>query len=369
MSLRAPCAGCGSPVPISTARAVVQGQTVALYCPPCAASSTAGSPVAATPPAPARRDDTGAGAAGARLRRSQQRVPVRLLAVGGVLVGAFVVAPLLSSYLPTTRDAFGGAPGGVDRAATEAGKPAPAARPAQPIPGPFIDSDGDGDSDDAGARAPAPALVETVPAEEPPSAALPLTVDNGEPVEITWYHPLAAPRRLPDKADRRFGAARDGGRPECGLGHCGVDLAHHAGLVVHAARSGRVVRIVTDAERKGGRYVKLEHEGGYFTYYFHLDRIHPSMVVGIEVAAGDPIGTTGHSGIKHSGPHLHFAITRLRPDGSEEYLDPEPVLRRAILLDHPAPFPPVPRRIAATEQPSPPATADALPAGDDGDGE
>lgn len=305
-----------------------------------------------------------------RLRRQQAHIPVRLLTVGGVLVGAFVVAPLLSSYLPTTRDAFGGA-----RSSESAGAArVHAHRAARTDPGPFIS--GDAGDDSAGPRAPAHALVETVPAEEPPSAALPLTVDDGEPVEITWYHPLAAPRRLPDKADRRFGAARDGGRPECGLGHCGVDLAHHAGLIVHAARAGRVVRIVTDAERKGGRYVKLEHEGGYFTYYFHLGRIHPSLVVGIEVAAGDPIGTTGHSGIKHSGPHLHFAITRLRPDGGEEYLDPEPVLRRATLLDQPAPFPPAPRRVAvAGADDTAVASADgdaadgASPAGDDGDAE
>ncbi|HUS63049.1 MAG TPA: M23 family metallopeptidase [Kofleriaceae bacterium] len=178
------------------------------------------------------------------------------------------------------------------------------------------------------------ARVEVAPAEAPPATAL--------SVDLTWYHPLAGRRRLPGKGDRVFGAGRDGGRPECGGGHCGVDIGNSVGEVVHAASAGRVVRIVTDPDRKGGRYVKLEHAGGFASYYFHLDRVHPAMIPGIEVAAGEPVGTMGKSGIHFGRPHLHFAVTRLLDGGGEVFVDPEPMLRRAVLLDAPAEFPPGP---------------------------
>jgi len=166
----------------------------------------------------------------------------------------------------------------------------------------------------------------------------PLTLsDDGE--ELTWIHPLAGPeRQLPSSASRRFGAQRTGTRPECGAGHCGVDLGHERGVVVHAAADGFVARIVRDRDRKGGRYVKLEHPSGFRTYYMHLDRIRGDLRRGTFVPAGAPVGTVGRSGIQRSGPHLHFAVSR---EGlvRERFFDPEPMLRHAILLDEPAKLP------------------------------
>jgi murein DD-endopeptidase MepM/ murein hydrolase activator NlpD len=156
---------------------------------------------------------------------------------------------------------------------------------------------------------------------------------------LIWYHPLVGHRELPGKADRRFGAERTGRRPECGRGHCGVDIGDQRGDVVHAVQPGLVERIVGTSERKGGRYVKLRHPSGFVSYYMHLDRIHPDLVPGVEVAAGDPLGTLGSSGVEHSPPHLHFAVAMVHEDGSETFVDPEPMLRAAVLLDSAAPFP------------------------------
>lgn len=194
-------------------------------------------------------------------------------------------------------------------------------------------------SDDRGSETERDGRIEVAPAEAPPATALGVGFVEHGAVDLTWYHPLAGRRRLPGKGDRVFGAERDGGRPECGRGHCGVDIGNQVGEVVHAASAGRVVRVVGEPDRKGGRYVKLEHAGGYASYYFHLDRIHPAMVAGIDVAAGEPIGTMGRSGIQFGRPHLHFAVTRLRQDGEETFVDPEPMLRRAVLLDESAHFP------------------------------
>jgi murein DD-endopeptidase MepM/ murein hydrolase activator NlpD len=158
--------------------------------------------------------------------------------------------------------------------------------------------------------------------------------DSGE--NVRWVHPLAGPvRHMPESATRRFGADRDGERSECGHGHCGVDLAHEQGLVVHASADGFVERIVRAPDQKGGNYVKVRHVHGFCSYYMHLDRIRPGLERGALVQAGDPLGTTGRTGIDHSGPHLHFAVARSGAT-REEFVDPEPMLREATLLPAPA---------------------------------
>src|SRR5690606_25366324 len=109
-----------------------------------------------------------------------------------------------------------------------------------------------------------------------PKAALGRGFDDeaDEEIELVWYHPLAKTRRLPLRGSREFGAVRPGDRPdECGGGHCGVDLGNQIGEVIHAALPGVVRRVNHSASRSGGRYVIIDHPGGYATYYFHLDRI------------------------------------------------------------------------------------------------
>ncbi|HLU67083.1 MAG TPA: M23 family metallopeptidase [Kofleriaceae bacterium] len=276
---------------------MVRGTGVAILCPPCAADPGGAGASAAAQNAHAER----------RARR-----PRRLLALAAAPVAAFLLSPL----------AFSRGPLGV-----AFGESAPSS--------PVLLSD-----DEIAADSHLAARIEVAPSEAPPTSALPIGFAGEALVEITWYHPLAGRRRLPGKADRRFGAPREASRPECGDGHCGVDIGNTVGEVIHAARPGRVARIVTEASRRGGRYVKLEHPGGYASYYFHLDRIHPELVPGIEVAAGEPLGTMGQSGIRFGRPHLHFAVARMQPDGSETFVDPEPMLRRAVLLDEPAPMPP-----------------------------
>lgn len=173
--------------------------------------------------------------------------------------------------------------------------------------------------------------------------SLALTEDQSE---LPWVHPIAVERQLPSKADRRFGAARPGDRPaECGGGHCGVDLGGGRGAIVHAALGGRVVRIKHAPLGASGRYVAIEHPEGVRTTYMHLDSVNPQLVVGIEVASGEPIGTLGSSGVHHSPPHLHFTVQR-RVDGHWQYVDPEPMLEQATVLDSPAPMPKAPASYA-----------------------
>ena len=123
-------------------------------------------------------------------------------------------------------------------------------------------------------------------------------------------------------------------RPEeCEGGHCGVDIGTEKGMLVMAAHDGVVERVERDPEvggRRGneGRFIMIIHKGGTVTTsYIHLDAIREDLRPGIPVKAGEAIGTVGDTGVEHSGPHLHFAISvRSSPDGPELYINPEPLL-------------------------------------------
>ena len=171
---------------------------------------------------------------------------------------------------------------------------------------------------------------------EPPEAAVihDLSVAFSEAqARLQWIHPLAVTRQLPNKNDRRFGADRPGDRPaECLGGHCGVDLGGVRGATVHAALGGRLIRVKRDPSGRAGKYVAIEHPQGMRSYYMHMDRIHPDLVEGMDVASGEPIGTLGSTGVHRSPPHLHFSVQARRQEGGWHYVDPEPMLKQATVL-------------------------------------
>ena len=107
--------------------------------------------------------------------------------------------------------------------------------------------------------------------------------------------------------------------------HWGIDWPAPVGTLVLAAADGEVVKAQKwsgSAEKQPeGTMVRLRHAGGYFTRYFHLDRIEPGVKVGAQVKAGDVIGVVGKTG-RVTGPHLHFEL--VRPDFTR--LDPTPWL-------------------------------------------
>jgi murein DD-endopeptidase MepM/ murein hydrolase activator NlpD len=143
-----------------------------------------------------------------------------------------------------------------------------------------------------------------------------------------WIHPLAGPIRwMPRNHTGAFGAERAGERPpECVSGHCGVDIGRVWGTPVHAVHDG-VVEFINRGpnEERGGVFVRISHrDGSLFSWYFHLAAVPRSLHRGDKVKAGQVIGALGDTGIKHSAPHLHFALS-VKPskDARERYLDPE----------------------------------------------
>ncbi len=294
------CGECGGPAP-ATSPAVASGGEIAVLCPGCARGERTRDDrkTAPQPPDPAPPSAPG--------RRTRRR--------------AWLVAPLAASVavLPP----LGFALKGDDE--TDAEVPALLG---SPLSGVRLAPSGE----DADIRVPQH--------ERPPVHALSYAGDDDGEVPLVWYHPLAGERRLPENPSRVFGAPRPGNRPsECEEGHCGVDLGHRRGPVIHAIRPALVDRIVRSSYGLSGKYLRLYHPEGFVSYYMHLDSIRADLVPGVEVAAGEPLGIMGATGIRNSPPHLHFAVAEILDDGRQQYVDPEPMLEQAVVLDEPAEYP------------------------------
>ncbi|MGW8287283.1 MAG: M23 family metallopeptidase [Desulfobulbales bacterium] len=87
--------------------------------------------------------------------------------------------------------------------------------------------------------------------------------------------------------------------------HLGVDLAAPIGTPVMAAANGKVMFI----GRRGGfgNTIILRHNGGYKTYYGHLNGFKKGLKAGSFVSQKEIIGYVGSTGIA-TGPHLDYRI-------------------------------------------------------------
>jgi len=98
--------------------------------------------------------------------------------------------------------------------------------------------------------------------------------------------------------------------------HRGIDLAVPEGTSVRVPFAGRVAEVGENAAL--GRYVIVEHQGGYRSLFGHLSDV--GVRKGAAVRAGDIVAASGNSG-RTTGPHLHYGLYR---DGRA--VDPTPFL-------------------------------------------
>lgn len=88
--------------------------------------------------------------------------------------------------------------------------------------------------------------------------------------------------------------------------HAGWDLANPTGTAIYAAAAGTVVKRGTNIiSGRTGNAIMLQHSGGYYTYYGHLNLFRVSL--GAKVGAGALIADMGATG-NVTGPHLHFEV-------------------------------------------------------------
>jgi murein DD-endopeptidase MepM/ murein hydrolase activator NlpD len=83
--------------------------------------------------------------------------------------------------------------------------------------------------------------------------------------------------------------------------HSGVDLKVQLGTEILAANHGKVV--LRDEFFFSGKTVVLDHGGGLYTMYFHLNEF--QVPEGMSVHRGEVIGRVGMTG-RVTGPHLHW---------------------------------------------------------------
>ncbi|NUP04608.1 MAG: peptidoglycan DD-metalloendopeptidase family protein [Polyangiaceae bacterium] len=77
------------------------------------------------------------------------------------------------------------------------------------------------------------------------------------------------------------------------------------GDTVVASAGGKVTRVENEGNTSYGRWVEIDHGGGYRTRYAHLSV--QSVSIGQNVSRGQKIGEVGSTG-GSTGPHLHFEL-------------------------------------------------------------
>ncbi len=137
---------------------------------------------------------------------------------------------------------------------------------------------------------------------------------RAEVPQVTEIYPMLFPVGGPHSFVDTFGAARPENRT-----HQGADIFADKLTPVLAVADGTVVSVAIG--KRSGRYIVIEHEDGWRSYYLHLNNDTPGtddgladqriegIVRGARVAAGDVIDFVGDSGnAEGTPPHLHFEL-------------------------------------------------------------
>jgi murein DD-endopeptidase MepM/ murein hydrolase activator NlpD len=146
-----------------------------------------------------------------------------------------------------------------------------------------------------------------------------LNRDNGGLLGISFVSPLDGYPRI---ATSGLGEPRDHGRRP----HRGIDLASEEGEPVRSIAPGTVTFAGVDWERRAhiplepwgavivherhmgprGLFVEIDHGSGVVSLYAHLGSY--DVQVGDRIDAGQRLGEVGRTGVRDSGPHLHFGL-------------------------------------------------------------
>lgn len=118
-----------------------------------------------------------------------------------------------------------------------------------------------------------------------------VTAEITEPVQNGRYTSLFGYRTNPITGEFTF--------------HTGVDIAAPSGTPIRAAYNGTVSKVGEDS--RAGKYIFLEHDDGFVTFYCHCSEITARM--GDVIRGGEMIARIGSTGWS-TGPHLHFEIRK-----------------------------------------------------------
>ena len=94
--------------------------------------------------------------------------------------------------------------------------------------------------------------------------------------------------------------------------HYGIDIAADTGTAIGCFADGTVTAVGDSSSY--GKYLIVEHAGGFSTLYAHCSRIIAAS--GQAVKEGETIAEVGQTGVA-TGPHLHLELHQ-----GERYLNP-----------------------------------------------
>lgn len=106
--------------------------------------------------------------------------------------------------------------------------------------------------------------------------------------------------------------------------HKGLDIRCNGDAVLATENKGKVVAVNRNGNTPGGKSLTVEYErkdgSKVQCTYMHLGEI--SVKVGDTVQAGRRLGTSGNTGTRTTGEHLHFGVANIYPDGTRRDIDP-----------------------------------------------
>jgi peptidoglycan LD-endopeptidase LytH len=150
------------------------------------------------------------------------------------------------------------------------------------------------------------------PAEARPPTVVPVKAPAGPGDIVLAPSGMAVPVSgvRADQLIDTFTQSRAGGRP-----HDAIDIMAPAGTPVIAAAGGTVEKLYFSQGGGGITAYVRSPDRQWMYYYAHLQGYAPGLHEGQRVARGEAIGRVGSTGNANpEGPHLHFAIHRMRPD-------------------------------------------------------
>jgi uncharacterized membrane protein len=162
-----------------------------------------------------------------------------------------------------------------------------------------------------------------LPTPPPPSGTDSVTADDVALIT----HEIAMPLDSidPTTLHSNFTEKRGGGTRE----HRALDIMAPRGTPIHAAASGRVLKLFTSID--GGLMVYAADSSERFVLmYAHLDHYAPALTDSTRLVRGQVIGFVGSTGnASPNAPHLHFAIARsadVKHWSRGNPIDPLPIL-------------------------------------------
>ncbi len=121
-----------------------------------------------------------------------------------------------------------------------------------------------------------------------------------------------------------FGMRQDPLNPNQQQMHRGIDIKCDSEAVLATESGGKVVAANRNASDAGGKSVTIEYQredgSKVRATCMHLSEV--AVSVGQTVSAGERIGVSGNTGSRTTGPHLHFEVAQISPEGKKRDMDP-----------------------------------------------